>query len=989
MSKKFTTVLGCILLILQITTVTTYSASKGKIKGTVKDALTNDPLPYANIILVGTSLGTATDPDGNYLIQQIPAGSYTVRATFIGYKSTEVSIEVKEDRTTEYNFTLETESILGDTLIVTAQAEGQKRAINEQITSIPIKNVVSAARIQELPDANAAESVSRLPGVSIIRTGGEGSQIVVRGLSPQYNRITIDGVELPSNVTSSDPISHGVDFEESNKSLSLSGDRATDLSMISSNMLGGIEVIKAITPDMDATVLGGTINFSMRKAVNTKTGAPRFEAITQGGYGNLKDSYNNYKTVASYEQRFFNESFGLFSQVSFEERNLNSNELNAEYTYYGALDVASDDDPEFINMSLDDVLRERRRLGATIVLDYTHESGSVDFMNFFSRSNTDITRRNEFYELENNDIYFSGRYLENTLNVYSNLLSIKQTLADWGVELKLSHSFSGSENPTDVKFNFWNNDAGFSDLSTTLKYASTTEIMEYVARDEENTPFYEIYDIDNISKDRTYNASLDLFSDFSLSRYVTAKIKFGGSFQYRKRSYDYNERSGSVYWDDGAVVNKAIRDAFPEFGDNITFTDFYDEDYSYDDFLKGDYILGSPMDIDLMMDVINVANENITDGKLGGFQVRRAPTILNDYEGHEERGAGYLMANLNLGQIFTLVPGFRYQNLTTVYSGIRAEPIPGDLMHSKVEKTVSHGYFLPMIHFRIKPNDWMQFHFAYTNTLNYPDFNTIIPKWYIGKNFVLYNNYELKPARSENFDVVLSFFSNEIGLFSIGGFKKNVKDLIFPIRIYPSDWSEYPELESELVQGQAYSLVSYRNNPIKIDVYGIETEWQTNFWYLPQPFNGVVLNLNYTHIFSEADYPKTYTKSWYDPVKLEYHVEHIDTTYSARLLNQPNDVFNVSLGYDYADFSLRISMLYQDNIFKRPDFWEQNRVLSSKYVRFDVSAKQKLPWYGLQVYVNLNNIAGEDDIDINKWTSYHTNRQRYGMTADLGLRLSL
>ena len=76
---------------------------------------------------------------------------------------------------------------------------------------MPIVNIVSRARIQELPDANAAESVSRLPGVSLIRTGGEGSKVVIRGLSPQYNQITIDGVELPSNVASGNNIIDGVE----------------------------------------------------------------------------------------------------------------------------------------------------------------------------------------------------------------------------------------------------------------------------------------------------------------------------------------------------------------------------------------------------------------------------------------------------------------------------------------------------------------------------------------------------------------------------------------------------------------------------------------------------------------------------------------------------------------------------------------------------------------------------------------------------------
>ncbi len=143
---------------------------------------------------------------------------------------------------------------------------------------MPIMNVVSAARIQELPDVNAAESVGRLPGVSLIRTGGEGSQVVIRGLSPQYNQITMDGVELSSNVNSQNSIISG-DRNQGTAAASLLGDRGMDLSMISSSMLGGIEVIKAITPDMDATVLGGVVNFDMRKAAKEPTTGREWERL--------------------------------------------------------------------------------------------------------------------------------------------------------------------------------------------------------------------------------------------------------------------------------------------------------------------------------------------------------------------------------------------------------------------------------------------------------------------------------------------------------------------------------------------------------------------------------------------------------------------------------------------------------------------------------------------------------------------------------------
>jgi hypothetical protein len=115
----------------------------------------------------------------------------------------------------------------------------------------------------------------------------------------------------------------------------------------------------------------------------------------------------------------------------------------------------------------------------------------------------------------------------------------------------------------------------------------------------------------------------------------------------------------------------------------------------------------------------------------------------------------------------------------------------------------------------------------------------------------------------------------------------------------------------------------------------------------------------------------------------------VDTFYATRLLNQPNDILNLSLGYDYKGFSARLSMLYQDNIFKRPDFWMQNRMYSAKFTRWDLAVKQNLPWFGIQLFVNLSNITAEEEIDVNQKTSYPATMQLYGMSADLGLRIKI
>ena len=215
------------------------------LKGTVTDASSGDPLLGANVFLAGTSFGDAADENGSYTLSNVPSGKYIIRATYIGYTTVEDSITLTPGKDLTYNIQLSYTALEGEEVTVSVQAKGQLNAINQQLSSRSIVNVVSSDRIQELPDANAAESVARLPGVSIQREGGEGNKVVIRGLSPKYNAVTINGIRMAS--TDSD-------------------DRSTDLSMISQYMIEGIEVTKAATPDKDADVLGGTVDFKIKQA---------------------------------------------------------------------------------------------------------------------------------------------------------------------------------------------------------------------------------------------------------------------------------------------------------------------------------------------------------------------------------------------------------------------------------------------------------------------------------------------------------------------------------------------------------------------------------------------------------------------------------------------------------------------------------------------------------------------------------------------------
>jgi TonB-dependent receptor len=344
------------------------------------------------------------------------------------------------------------------------------------------------------------------------------------------------------------------------------------------------------------------------------------------------------------------------------------------------------------------------------------------------------------------------------------------------------------------------------------------------------------------------------------------------------------------------------------------------------------------------------------------------------------------MATVNIGPQIAITPGIRYQGLRTSYTANRFignadayNPFPATLPYSDTTTVEYHGYWLPDVNLKYDPFDWLSFRAAYTNTLVYPDFNQIIPILDVGGNYVNWNNPDLKPSQSHNYDVQVSAYNNEVGLLAVSPFLKQIDDLIFYQGTHITDPSEYPGVPSYT---KGYSLYTNINNPYQVNLWGVETEWQTHFWYLPYPFDGLVLNVNYTHIFSSAKYPYTITRTGGYPPKTTY----VDTFYTARLLQQPNDLVNLSIGYDYRKFSVLASMIYQTQVYSGTNFYNSYRYDKAKYVRWDLAAHQGLPWFGLEAFLDISNLNSENDIYTERGSGFPTSESDYGMIANLGLK---
>lgn len=173
-----------LILLLSIFQFLLHAGVTGKLAGKITDASTGDDLIGANVLIVGTSLGAASDLDGNYSILNIPPGVYSVKVTYLGFESVIVTnIRITVDQTTILDFELSSKSITVDEIIITAKAP----LIQKDLTSS--KSTISREKIESLPVATFTELLSLQAGVV-----GSGSNLHIRGGRSNEVAYLIDGM---------------------------------------------------------------------------------------------------------------------------------------------------------------------------------------------------------------------------------------------------------------------------------------------------------------------------------------------------------------------------------------------------------------------------------------------------------------------------------------------------------------------------------------------------------------------------------------------------------------------------------------------------------------------------------------------------------------------------------------------------------------------------------------------------------------------------
>ena len=225
-------------ILFVVVTFLSFFTLSANIKGRIVDSNTNEEIIGASVYLKNQKTkGTVSGLDGSFLINHKPEEPVTIVIGYIGYKTKEIVTSDASSLVVK----LEPDEIAISEVVIIADNGGRtdRSARSIEKTAVSVVNVVSAKAMEISPDMTVGSVISRVSGVTIERNNsGEGQYALLRGMDKRFNYTLVNGVKIP-----------GPD----NKN------RFVPLDIFPSDLLDRLEVTKALTADMEADGIGGSV----------------------------------------------------------------------------------------------------------------------------------------------------------------------------------------------------------------------------------------------------------------------------------------------------------------------------------------------------------------------------------------------------------------------------------------------------------------------------------------------------------------------------------------------------------------------------------------------------------------------------------------------------------------------------------------------------------------------------------------------------------
>src|SRR6266566_6204601 len=231
---------------------------KGAISGYVADSA-GAALQGARVEVQPTGMVAVTNGQGEFTISGLAPGEYTVTVKYVGFSPHSSNVTVVAGQAVRADATLKVATKQEEIVVYAGRAHGEAEAINRQLESDDILQVLPVEVITSLPNTNIADALGRLPSVTLERDEGEGKYVQIRGTEPRLSNVTIDGVNVPSPE---------------------SGVRQIKLDTLASDLVESVEVNKTLQANQDGDGIGGSVNLKTKTAGDV----PSISLYGLGGY---------------------------------------------------------------------------------------------------------------------------------------------------------------------------------------------------------------------------------------------------------------------------------------------------------------------------------------------------------------------------------------------------------------------------------------------------------------------------------------------------------------------------------------------------------------------------------------------------------------------------------------------------------------------------------------------------------------------------------
>lgn len=873
------TTFACTLILLIVLPLSVF-AQTGVIRGEVSDAENGEALIGANVIVEGTDKGASTDIDGRYVIRNVPTGAHTILFRYLGFETKEVEITMEEGETIELNMELSSTTIEGAEIQVTARQRGQSRALSEQRKSVNIKNVISAEQIETFADNTVTGALSRIAGM-----GHGGTNI--RGVGAGSANVNMNGQRMGAT----------------------GGDRSVDLSTISADMVQNLEVIKVITPNMEADALSGVINISTRRPV----GGERDINIRVGG--GFQDRYIRH---AGTQQRASfnygdspNDNYSFGVNFSYQQDPSASELFRTEWasrtfesTAPNVVDILSDVNNEFnvdiptrIGTGLQFTFQPTEKStyhieGLFNVQDRSQYRYGINYeprmANYSEPTYTGNPDGANDPDAENQgSISYSPRLDESTIHQYTVQAGGRHRLDNMDIEYKVGWGH-GRYSEDEYRMSFQTGSDHEFIFNTDNRWRPTVEVAPW-SRYPGYPPANEMdfQDMDhrvNSNVDNDFEATFDIEIPYSNGSFKTG---LNASLTYKR-----------------GIGERLLR----EYSSNLDISKFQQiENGNWSIFNRS----GQTYEIPWLIDLDRAKEFYIT-------QTPRFQTDLDEwalstetskYNANENTYATYLMADFKIDW-FTILGGLRAEYTDNRYTGRESEISSSGVFQGATDITETNGYLnlFPNLQTVFSLGNLTNLRFAYSRSIGRPSFGQLNP--YIQRNFatrtIQRGNPDLDPMLSNNFDILFEHYFLNVGQFTVGLFYKDMKDFVFS----SNEVVDYSADNNDEGLTGRWNVNSFKNGE-EATVYGAEITWQQNLEFLPGIFSNLGTYVNYSYAQSIADVGRTVNERYTHGIAdfLEFVGRDVDPDYKyiTPLEGQRPHIINAGLDFTKGDFFTQIT----------------------------------------------------------------------------------